>query len=230
MKDKVRQQIESTIAEIAATEKKTGANWAWVKLPMTPQECSEAFQVFLDRQVAKRKPGEKFTIDIANQDTLEQVVAYMTGSPDFRGDHHKGLMIIGNFGTGKTTIVNAMCEFYLAMRNRVIHSISSVELTAAVRKGEKAVEFYSQKPLFIDEIGRETEKVNDYGTEIRPIADILSIRYAKGALTFATSNFVVEKVHAKGGLCLEDKYGTYISDRMREMFNIIVMRGESRRR
>lgn len=230
MNEKLNKFIFDAIHEIEAKEKKTQASWSWTKVKATKQECFEAFKVFLDRQTGKRNPGEKFVIDLANTETIEQLVAYMTGSPDFNGNHNKGIMLVGQFGTGKTTIMNALCDFYFAMSKRIIINISAVELTAAIRKKSASIDEYTSKPLFIDEIGRETESVKDYGTEIRPIPDIIGIRYSRGALTFASSNFVVEKQHAKGGACLEDKYGLYVADRMREMFNILVMKGESRRR
>lgn len=216
--------------ELEEKERKAGQNWSWAKLKMTHQECLQALTITLDRQVAKRIPGARFIIDEQNKETIDQVVKYIIGSPEFKGEHHKGILLIGRFGTGKTTILSAVADLYLAITRRIIQVTSAVELTAQIRKGKAAVEDFCHKPLLIDEIGRETESVKDYGTEIRPVPDIIGIRYSRGSLTFATSNFIVHAHQANGGLSLEQKYGRYITDRMTEMFNVIVMTGESRRR
>ena len=229
MNDKLNKMLQSAVDDIEEKERKLKINWGWVKLPMDSESCLSALRVMLNRHTQK-KCGSDFVIDKYNAHCIDQVIAYMTGSTDFKGSHAKGLMLIGNFGTGKTTIVAAMCDVYFALRNRIIQQISAVELAAAIKAGTSTVQEFYTKPLFLDEIGREADTVKDYGTEIRPVADVLSSRYARNSLTFATANYIIERKDSKGGLCLEDKYGTYISDRMKEMFNVIYMTGESRRK
>ncbi|MGF2565373.1 hypothetical protein ACQUWZ_26070, partial [Ralstonia pseudosolanacearum] len=85
-------------------------------------------------------------------------------------------------------------------------------------------------PLFIDELGREQLEIYVDGVRIRPIEDLIAMRYEYGACTFFTSNFKIETL-SQG---YDDKgkkigYGEYIGERFREMCNIVVYPGRSRR-
>lgn len=225
----IKKLIEASIEEIESEEKKSGSDKSWLKVPITPEECKMALKPLLDRQVRKKKPSGEFVLDRQSEPIIDQVTYYITGDKRFNGMHHKQIILIGNFGTGKTTIMKALCEFYFITKKRIISSISAVEMASLIKNDKNTIDDFSKKPLFIDEVGRETEKVIGYGTEIRPFADVLDLRYSKGVVTFATSNFFIEKKDANGGLSLEDKYGTFISERMREMFNVFILKGDSRR-
>ena len=88
----------------------------------------------------------------------------------------------------------------------------------------------AKRPLFIDEVGREQLEMNAFGNKMRPLADLMALRYNYGALTFFTSNFklsTLSKGHNEKGELVG--YGKYIGDRIQEMTNIVEMPGESRR-
>lgn len=95
---------------------------------------------------------------------------------------------------------------------------------------EQGIDSLSKRPLFIDELGREQLEMNAFGNKMRPIADLMALRYNNGARTFFTSNFKIETLskgrNDKGELV---GYGKYIGERIQEMTNIIEMPGESRR-
>lgn len=80
-------------------------------------------------------------------------------------------------------------------------------------------------PMCFDELGREPNPAKYYGTELNVMQHILHIRYSLwqqgGLKTFVTTNFNAKEIG--------DLYGDFIRDRRREMFNILVMNGESRR-
>ena len=67
----------------------------------------------------------------------------------------------------------------------------------------------------------------EYGSTIKPIADLMCLRYDHGALTFCTSNFNMESL--EGGK-YRPGYGKYVIDRMQQMMNFIVLPGGSRRK
>ena len=83
------------------------------------------------------------------------------------------------------------------------------------------VEYYKLKPMFIDDIGKETKEVRDYGTIVNPVPDLFSVRYDFGAWTLATCNYKPKE--------LTEFYGETIVDRFKEMFNYLVLTGKSRR-
>ena len=86
------------------------------------------------------------------------------------------------------------------------------------------------RPLFIDELGREQLEVNDFGNKLRPVSELMALRYDTGARTFFTSNFKISTLskgyNEKGELI---GYGQYIGERIQEMANMVELPGDSRR-
>ena len=82
---------------------------------------------------------------------------------------------------------------------------------------------FAKPALLIDELGREPRPAKHYGTELNVIQFLLQLRYdhRMSDITHLTSNIRPEDVMPM--------YGDYISDRFREMFNIIHWGGESKR-
>jgi len=78
--------------------------------------------------------------------------------------------------------------------------------------------------LAIDELGREPMDAKHYGTGINVVQIILQLRYEvrREFITLATTNLNPD-------IEFESKYGDYIADRVKEMFNVIEIKGKSRR-
>ena len=193
------------------------------------EDFSQLFKIRLNQQLAKRRKGVDFIIDENNKSLINQLYYYIVGSEKFNGDHEKGLMVLGNLGSGKTIIMLAFCEVWNDLFRIKIASTSAKLYVQYLLEPEKFRSFngnnlpnYENGTVFIDDIGKESKKVNVYGTEICPIADLLASRYDKGNITFTTGNYKLES--------LKDQYGETITDRMKEMFNIIILKGNSRRK
>ena len=105
-----------------------------------------------------------------------------------------------------------------------------IYLGGKVGCGKTLLESLATRPLFIDELGREQLEISDFGNKIRPINDLMALRYNTGARTFFTSNFFLSTLskgrNEKGEII---GYGQYIGERIQEMTNIVEMPGESRR-
>ena len=90
------------------------------------------------------------------------------------------------------------------------------------------INYISNKPttLYIDDVAAKNEMVNHYGTQINAIEHLLSLRYdiytTYKKLTHISSN--------KTPIELKNIYGERITDRMREMFNIIKLNCKSFRK
>lgn len=90
----------------------------------------------------------------------------------------------------------------------------------------------NQKPcdMGFDELGRETIPANHFGQKLNVMQYILHIRYSlwqsRGIKTFITTNLSTDDVH--------DFYDgindRFISDRCKEMFNVVSLLGSSRRK
>jgi hypothetical protein len=100
--------------------------------------------------------------------------------------------------------------------------IQSTELQELIIK--QSVKTFSQRPLIIDEFGRESKTVQDFGNILRPISELLSIRADIGTLTHGTTNFTFDTLSSA------EFYGGMIGDRLKMMFNFIPVPGESRRK
>lgn len=164
----------------------------------------------------------------------------------------KGLMIIGSYGTGKTSILKT---FYQIFANANHHPITVVDkndtvqllgryklgfgyftTNDVVKKFESIFE-HAEKEAFwnrykvglkyFDDIMTENTASN-YG-KIEIFKDILEMRYTSGARTLISLNYsgtsVDDTLEA-----LSNKYGERVYDRLFEMFNIIELKGESLRR
>ena len=84
-------------------------------------------------------------------------------------------------------------------------------------------DYFKFRPLYFDDLGRESKQVKVYGTEISPVPDVLFQRYDTGAYTFATSNYDIEDLKKP------EMYGLAIADRIGAMFNVFEMTNKSRR-
>jgi len=158
---------------------------------------------------------------------IEQLCFYATNNLAFDGDLSKGIMLQGKYGCGKTLIL----ETYSLLHNHIIRKFSqnyslftfikSVELQEQIIKQSASV--FARQPLIIDEFGRESKTVMDYGNISRPISELLSLRSDVGTLTHGKTNFTLAT------LSVDEFYGGMIGDRLNVMFNFITLKGESRR-
>ena len=137
-------------------------------------------------------------------------------------------MLQGKYGCDKTVIL----ETYSLLHNHVVRRfylnqplftfIKAVELQEQIIKQSASV--FAQRPLIIDEFGRESKTVQDYGNISRPISELLSLRSDVGVITHGTTNFTLETLSST------EFYGGMIGDRLKVMFNYINLEGDSRRK
>lgn len=189
-------------------------------IELSADNFKKVFLLNANIELAKRNINIEFLIDEKNKDIVNQLYWYAVGSKKFNGDIQKGIMLVGNLGTGKTLIMSAFLNTLENASNKIITRFNAKEVFEKLK--EKEPDFYKIRPLFIDDVGKEPNIVNDYGTKIAPISDLFALRYDFGAWTFITTNH--------GGEELLEKYGSSTIDRFKEMFNIIKLNGESRRK
>jgi len=106
-------------------------------------------------------------------------------------------------------------------KNFVIDENNEPVIKQLYRK--QSVNMFVRKPLIIDEFGRESKTVLDYGNVTRPLSELLSLRSDAGTLTHGTTNFIFNTLSS------DEFYGGMIGDRLKTMFNFITLQGESRR-
>jgi DNA replication protein DnaC len=220
------QALQKDAQEIVAHEKEKMRQQR-LPLPLAYADFRSLFGQFGIICLHNRNQIKDFVIDKNNEPMIEQLYFYMTNNPSFLGDLEKGVMLQGKYGCGKTILL----ETYSLLHNHVVRRyhlnqplftfIKSLELQEQIIK--QSASTFSRRPLIIDEFGRESKTVQDYGNISRPISELLSLRSDIGAITHGTTNFTFATLSS------DEFYGGMIGDRLKVMFNFITLNGESRR-
>lgn len=173
-----------------------------------------------------------FVIDDANKLLIGNLFDYFYGL-DSTLDRRKGLWLMGGVGTGKTTLMRLFAEFVRARDGGFKLHVCSQVANDYSTTGNLDLYTYNRcgfsghsVPMCFDDLGREPSVSNFFGQRLNVMQHILHVRYSlwqtEGLRTFVTTNCNPDD--------LQSIYGLFIRDRVREMFNVIVLDGESRRR
>lgn len=181
--------------------------------------------------------GDKFNLD--DKDLLENyktVYEYFLKEKQKRSK--KGLLLIGGLGVGKSAMMKIMQRLFKDTEARFkwvnayeLKDLSEVYTTSQI----KEMYGYDLKmDLYIDDIGISLD-VKRYGNTVNIITEILMERYDlyinAGYKTHLSSNLVTNITNnIKKIPTLRMVYGARAFDRMIEMTNVIIFKGESQRR
>lgn len=146
-------------------------------------------------------------------------------------------MAVGDIGTGKSTIIQIMNMYDKLSKGLSIGGYpiggfriesASTAATAYSTKGPDALETYTYNKgnphtISFDELGREPILAKYFGTELNVMQYLFQCRYElrHEVITHVTTNLSLKDV--------QSTYGAYIADRINEMFNVIELKGKSRR-
>lgn len=170
---------------------------------------------------------QSLTVDEDNRNIVIQLCKYFSQDKSFNGDLSKGLLLAGGVGVGKTT----MMHFF--MKNQVqsyrMESCREIESKFST-DGEQFVYYCSwmipiatnsdpfghqSVGICFDDLGTEAN-AKHYGKEKNVLAEIILNRY-DNKLPF-TATHITTNLTAKD---IAIQYGSRVTDRMRQMFNII---------
>ena len=122
----------------------------------------------------------------------------------------RGLMLMGECGLGKSTILNYVIPaIFRTKTNKSLKSISAKDLGTI----EKSITTF----IIIDDLGTESIK-NDYGTKIDAVADAISYAEDSSKTLLITTNL--------SGKSLKERYDERTLDRLRKC-KVVVIKGES---
>ena len=143
-------------------------------------------------------------------DKYEHLSAYdeiIDWMEDTRG---RGLMLMGECGLGKSTILNYVIPaIFRTKTNKVLRSVPAKELAAV----EKNVAPF----IIIDDLGTESIK-NDYGTKIDAVADAISYAEDSSKTLLITTNLSPKS--------LKERYDERTLDRLRKC-KVVIIKGNS---
>lgn len=175
------------------------------------------------RLVQVSNPAGKFEITDRNREIVAGIFYWFLNDERSCYDLNKGILLTGGMGTGKTTLIKAFRNFFQSFKQ-------SFKLESAMRISKEFVDSGSYDRyclphlLAIDEVGRET-LARHYGNAVNVIGVILHERYDlwlnQAIPTIITTNLDAYEI--------ETIYGDIIRDRAKEMFNWVILDGESRR-
>lgn len=172
-------------------------------------------------------PG--FVIDEYNKQVIGDLFNYFTGQAGTL-DRTRGIWLEGPIGTGKTTLLYIFSQFLiLVLRRSSFRLYNTSNVVEEYRNG--MINLYTtgfqcipSRPVVcaFDELGREPAVIY---RDINVMQYILNFRYTvwqrEKLLTHITTNLDAEDI--------ERRYGDFMRDRRREMFNIVPLVGPSRR-
>ena len=177
-----------------------------------------------------------YTYDHNNTEVIKNLFLYFTGQV---GDYElkKGIWLMGGNGTGKTSLLHIFSEFGKKRYDGFkIFDCGKVANDYAINGNLDVYTYnqngYSRQPVSMafDELGRETIPANHFGQKLNVMQHILHIRYnlwrLHGIQTYITTNCDSDEIH----LLYDNENDRFISDRIREMYNVIHLGGDSRRK
>ena len=134
----------------------------------------------------------------------------------------KWVLLAGNMGTGKTTLLRLFAQAYGIIERQQVKLYSTAKFCLEYgNSGEQAILDNEHGLMCIDDLGVEPKTQNRYGTVSDPISTLLFLRYESKARTFCSTNLDAAKLKAR--------YGNRLADRFKEMFEVVAFTGESKR-
>lgn len=168
-----------------------------------------------------------FDVDEENEAVISQICKYFAADSEFQGDLTKGLFLMGTVGVGKTTIMEFFKQnqiFSYRMEScRKIEEKISLEGEEYLRTCSYNIQISTNANYFghqeiglcFDDLGTE-DNSKHYGKERNVMAEIILNRYDNRLpmnSTHITTNLT--------GKQITERYGTRVTDRIKQMFNII---------
>lgn len=134
---------------------------------------------------------------------------------------NKGILIRGISGLGKTHLVQCLKDNELIS----IKTISILEITDVIKyEGEYNLQVYDNSITYLDDVGTEEPTINHYGTKVSFFKNFIELFYLRtniyNHLMISTNNSFQE---------IEDRYGFRVRSRIKDMFNIIDVKGNDMR-
>lgn len=175
----------------------------------------------------KEKYGKQFHFMEADKPIIINMAAYFLSDEEMCEQNeielHKGLMLTGPIGCGKTTLMHLMRLIPNERKKFRIKSCREISFEF-IKEGYDTIHKYTRGDLYktntatycFDDLGTENN-IKYFGNECNVMAEILLSRYdlyiAKGLQTHITTNLSATE--------LEQAYGNRLRSRLRQMINLI---------
>lgn len=172
---------------------------------------------------------ETVTEQELNEESKEQIKKLATSLTDKKRNF---VILSGNCGTGKTTLMNAVLRLIEALRwNGNYNQSTGFKIVPRGAKKVFATDVNKntfellqdwQGVLMIDDFGIEPISNNDFGTIKTPMIDLIMHRYEERLPIIFSTNLSVDDI--------KKRYGDRITDRFRERASLIKFTNKSYRK
>lgn len=177
----------------------------------------------------KKQYGEGFKLYEEDKPVLLKLLSYFLKdeavASQLQINLHKGILLSGPIGVGKTSIMNLMRLFEPAPTRHIMKSCRDVSFEF-IKDGYETIHKYSRHSFYpnthanktycFDDLGTENN-LKYFGNECNVMMELLLSRYdifvSRGLITHITTNLSASEI--------EEVYGNRVRSRMREMFNQI---------
>lgn len=138
-------------------------------------------------------------------------------------DIDKGILLIGSYGTGKTTVMKVFCNIchYAAIRPFQMCYAKSTTDQIEESKDDGIMVNYRKGDWCLDELGSEKHESNIWGNKKNIFGDLLEYRYNRKLITHGTTNMGLDQ--------LKTIYGDRVYSRLHSMFNFYILNGKDYR-
>lgn len=216
------QQTVTELIEIAKAEyQKQLQRQANTIKRVSLDDFKQLFTIRAQQAMSDRKNFSPFVIDDSNRETINSLYLYTTRQ-ECGLNPYIGIILNGKYGCGKSVLIETLCmvlnDLTWSEKNK-IESVHAIELAEQIKK--VGVIPYAHKPLLIQDLGKEKKELNNFGTIVNPISELLAIRAEYGAMTFGSTNMSLKS--------FGEAYKEFISKRITEHVNLVFLPGEDRR-
>lgn len=203
-------------------------------LPFSVEQVYNLLGAYYKAEVLKRIKAENYVSLSEDMKANIRDVATWICNPSKR----PGLLLFGNVGTGKTTllraivsVINQAVERERDDQNRFKETVDGYNVVSVIKakrvisesidpSGKYSV-MLATSILAIDELGVEPTESKLYGNVSEPLIDLLCERYDRQLCTIISTNMGTQEI--------AERYGRRVSDRFNEMFATIPFTAESYR-
>ncbi len=175
----------------------------------------------------KQKYGAHFNIQKEDYTLIRKMICYAIRDEEacqkYQIDMNKGILLLGPVGSGKTSLMNLIRDFFPTSFRPIIKSTREISYEFN-QEGYATIDKYgkTEKVFCFDDLGVESS-LKHYGSECNTMGEIILSRYDQyiqsGTITHVTTNL--------NSVELEKMYGVRVRSRLREMFNLIAFSKET---
>lgn len=191
----------------------------------------------------------RFVIDNENRKFYENMIYWLMADDRFTaydpitkqvvpGRPDRGLYIVGNTGTGKTTATRILRQLFKSVGGLRLYDAKGIKVGGCFweesradtlasnygKYGPEALDTAKMNTFYvIDDLGCEPAEVVYMGTRVNVCRQVIEHRASKPTVTIITSNLPL------GGDELKERYGDRVVSRLQEMCNYMPLVGRDRR-